>query len=151
MTVKKPGARYFKGSIGDRLEFYSIPEPNSGCQIWFGATTSGYGCVWYKGKRRKAHAAAYEEAKGPIPDGMEAHHKCRLKCCINVSHLQPLTRSEHMRVEWRPKAYFAAMTQCKNGHEMNEVNSYRSPTTGRRACRVCRRVTMYAKRHDLTA
>lgn len=136
MTAKKPGATYFKGPIAERLAFYSIPEPNSGCQIWFGTTTKGYGHVWYKGKPRKAHAVSYELEKGPIPEGMEAHHKCRLKCCINVEHLQPLTRSDHQRID--PRRRIGDVTHCKRGHEFTPENTSINKRTKRRGCRICK-------------
>jgi hypothetical protein len=31
---------------------------------------------------------AYEEAKGPIPDGMMVRHLCHNRACVNVDHLE---------------------------------------------------------------
>jgi hypothetical protein len=101
MTAKKPGARYIRGcSLAERLEFHSMPEPNSGCQLWLGATIEGYGVVGHEGKIRRAHTLAYELKNGPIPDGLEPDHKCRVRCCINDAHLEPVTRGENVRRGW---------------------------------------------------
>jgi hypothetical protein len=62
-----------------------IPEPNSGCWLFDGATTGGgYG---RHSKRKYAHRIAYEKWVGPIPDGMLVCHKCDVKLCCNPDHL----------------------------------------------------------------
>jgi HNH endonuclease len=136
MTAKKPGARYFRGPIEARLEYYSIRDPKSKCVVWWGATNCGYGCVGYQGKIRRTHDLTYELANGPVPEGFELHHRCKNKRCRNLDHLEVVTRGEHNRIEWRPKAYFAAMTHCKRGHEFTPQNTYIT-AKGRRSCRAC--------------
>src|ERR1700721_2858484 len=87
----------------DRYDYFTIPEPNSGCYIWLGyMEPNGYGKikVGYKseGTRRTtwAHLASYEHFIGPIPDGMDLDHKCRVRCCVNPNHLEPVTRKENV-------------------------------------------------------
>lgn len=55
--------------IAERLENYSIPEPNTGCFLCFSVNGAGYGSLalgGVNGSRVLAHRAAYILAKGPI-------------------------------------------------------------------------------------
>lgn len=71
-----------------RLEANSIPEPNSGCRLWLGARNAGgYGNIIVEGQTRAVHRVAYEEAFGPIPDGMLVCHRCDIRSCCEPSHL----------------------------------------------------------------
>lgn len=73
--------------ISERLEAHSIPEPNSGCLLWFGALGgSGHGRMKVAGKWEGAHRIAWEEKNGPIPAGLWVLHKCDVHCCINTDH-----------------------------------------------------------------
>lgn len=62
-----------------------IPEPNSGCWLWLGATTRGYGSFRARGYNL-AHSASYETFRGPIPAGLFVCHKCDTPACINPDH-----------------------------------------------------------------
>jgi len=64
-----------------------MPEPNTGCFLWTGTTTGGYGRV-RRGKRTHyAHRVAYELLVGPIPEGMCVLHRCDTPPCVNPAHL----------------------------------------------------------------
>lgn len=45
-----------------------------------------------------AHAAVYELLVRPIVKGEVLHHLCFQEACVNPEHLEPMTRSEHMRL-----------------------------------------------------
>jgi|JI10StandDraft_1071094.scaffolds.fasta_scaffold483116_2 hypothetical protein len=75
-------------SVADRLAFYSLPEPNSGCVLWTGsAIPSGYGNLRVDGKSLLAHRLSWQEQNGPIPNDMHVLHRCDVPACINPDHL----------------------------------------------------------------
>lgn len=84
------------------------------CQLWTGSLRKdGYGRIGHKGTY--AHRHIWEEVNGPIPDGFDLHHKCGIKRCVNLEHLELLTRMEH--VDKHKKAY------CLRGHPYDKVVS----------------------------
>lgn len=84
-------------SIAERLERNSMPEPNSGCVLWLAACDDdGYGLINNTGGSRRAHVVAYEQAHGPLPDGMIACHRCDVRCCINERHIYPGTQADNV-------------------------------------------------------
>jgi len=129
------------------LELY-IPEPNSGCWIWIGALSrafNGYGKFWDGTKKVMAHRFAYEHIKGPIPDNLELDHLCRLRCCVNPDHLEPVTSKENSQrgnvgLPQREK------THCPAGHEYDAENTYFTKA-GSRHCKECVRQRALAYYH----
>lgn len=87
------------GTVLERLERHSIPEPNSGCWIWTGSLGKfGYGQIMMPGgKPRRAHKVSYEVHKGPVPQGLDVRHTCDMRCCINPDHLLVGTRKQNMQ------------------------------------------------------
>jgi len=49
------------------------------------------------GKTVRAHRFYYERINGPIPDGLELDHLCRVHSCVNPDHLEPVTHTVNMR------------------------------------------------------
>jgi hypothetical protein len=70
------------------------------CWGWNGATLpGGYGQINVWGDRpRQAHIYAYEQAKGPVPPGLDVMHTCHNPPCSNSAHLEPGTRSQNQRM-----------------------------------------------------
>lgn len=70
------------------------------CWIWRRATNyKGYGQVRRDDDRSKqtmAHRLFWQRANGPIPEGMEIHHLCRVRACVNPEHLSVVTHAENM-------------------------------------------------------
>ncbi len=126
--------------LGERIE--KITE--SGCWIWMGAcrdSGKGYGRVWANGQSLYAHRAVYELLRGPIPEGLTLDHLCKVRCCVNPSHLEIVTRIENAMRGLGPLANNARKTHCKNGHLFTEENTdirrtKSSVGIGRR-CRTC--------------
>lgn len=117
----------------------ATPEPNTGCLIWEGSVNlQGYATI----QRRKissvpmlTHRFVYELSFGPIPEGLELDHLCRVRCCINPTHLEPVTHSENMkRSPLKPQRI---ATHCVHGHPFSGENLVLKKD--RRACRECRR------------
>lgn len=69
-------------------------EPNSGCWLWAGADNGG-GYGKFRGKY--AHRVSYEMRNGAIPEGLHLDHLCRVPCCVNPDHLEPVTNQENAR------------------------------------------------------
>jgi hypothetical protein len=75
-----------------------------GCWLWEGAINSqGYGNFWDGVRFVKAHRFAYECLIGEIPEGLTIDHLCRVRHCVNPSHLEPVTMRENFLRGDRPK------------------------------------------------
>jgi len=76
-------------TIAERLEYYSMPEPNSGCHLWIGGGYHdfGYGQLNVRGKTCNAHVLAWIEKNGPVPAGRYVCHKCDVPECVNAKHM----------------------------------------------------------------
>ncbi len=84
-------------SIIDRLEFWSIPEPNSGCQLWLGCVDDkGYGRIKVDGLVDRCHRVSWRVHNGEIPDGKQILHHCDIRSCINYLHLFVGTHQDNM-------------------------------------------------------
>lgn len=108
------------------------------CLLWTGAVNSrGYGCFAVDGVSQLAHRLAYEDAYGPIPDGLVIDHLCRTHNCVNPDHLEAVTSKVNNR---RGKRLEYGGT-CTKGHRIGgSVDIYESPT-GARECMECRRTS----------
>ncbi len=71
---------------------------DAGCWIWTGSrTVYGYGQMSDPrvGRPVHAHRLSYECFVGPIPDGHDIHHVCRVRPCINPAHLEAVSHGDH--------------------------------------------------------
>ena len=99
-----------------------------------------YGKVTRNGRRIGTHRAAWEDANGPIPDGMEVLHRCDNPPCINVDHLFIGTHRDNMKdMAAKGRAQGQQKTACHQGHEYTEQNTYRGSNGNKRQCRACQR------------
>lgn len=111
----------------------------STCRVWVGATNSrGYGVVWIDGQPELAHRVAYEEVNGPVPEGMTLDHLCRVRNCVRVDHLEPVTIAENSR-RGRAASGLRVGDQCINGHRIESPADLYVKPTGRTECQHCRR------------
>jgi hypothetical protein len=132
----------------DRFDALYIPEPMSGCWIWLGALTiGGYASFSIATSTAEvAHRYSYKQKYGPIPQGKELDHLCRVRCCVNPDHVEPVTRKENVR-----RGLGGPKSVCKYGHPFNEANTYWK-ANGAKSCRVCdkRRQQQYRDARKLT-
>ncbi|MBP27876.1 MAG: endonuclease [Methylobacterium sp.] len=130
--------------LQQRIDALSMPEPNSGCILWFGTgSRSGYGLISLPkphGRQVFAHRLAYELAVGEIQAGLVIDHLCRTPRCINPAHMEPVTLGVNTLRGVGITAAQARQTHCKRGHPLSGSNLYRMPDNGR-VCITCRRAT----------
>ena len=121
----------------------------SGCWLWTAATgRDGYGRFRALGRNVLAHRFAYESLVGPIPDGLQIDHLCRVRACANPSHLEPVTQRENLLRGAGGTNHYADKTECPQGHPYDEANTYNTPS-GKRACRSCTRDNQRRRRAAL--
>lgn len=113
-----------------------IPEPNSGCWLWMGAMSAGYGHIRDGRKLYTVHALSFTLAGGILPAGWEPDHLCRVPLCINPAHLEGVPHSLNVLRGGR-SALKTAKTHCPQGHPYDGENRYENG--GKVFCRQCNR------------
>ena len=76
-----------------------IVNEKTGCWEWqLGRTGSGYGvCRNLESKQVSAHRFYFEQANGPIPDGLQIDHLCRNRACVDPDHMELVTVAVNVR------------------------------------------------------
>jgi hypothetical protein len=101
----------------------------------------GYGMFDVYGKPMLSHRFAYEAYVGPIPDGLEIDHLCRVRDCCRPEHLEAVAHAENIRrgrtgYHNGPRGVFQkSITHCPAGHDY-ATQGYLTPR-GSRNCRTC--------------
>lgn len=68
------------------------------CWLWTGLTDDkGYGHARVEGRNIGAHVWAWRLLVGPVPNGLELDHLCRVTGCVRVTHLEPVAKAENVR------------------------------------------------------
>lgn len=118
--------------------FWGQVDKTSTCWLWTGWKAFGYGSFRHAERGYFAHRLAYELVVGPIPEGLELDHLCRVRACVNPDHLEPVSHRENVRRV--PKNQ---VTHCPKGHEHTPQNT---TVPGRKKCRECNRERMRSLR-----
>jgi len=118
-------------------KFIKIPKDPDGCWEWTGGTNSrGYGSVCFMNKQYLAHRFVYEYLIGEIPKEKEMDHKCRIKNCVNPTHLQPVIHK--INCSRGDVNQNKNKTHCIYNHEFTKENTYYNRKSKKRSCRMCR-------------
>jgi hypothetical protein len=113
-----------------------------GCWLWTGAINgSGYGSVYVgPGRWNGAHRVVWQLLRGPVPAGLQLDHLCRVRACVSVQHLEPVTCLQNVRRGAESRGLGKA---CRHGHPRAEsvVNA-----VGELRCRTCENAAQRARR-----
>ena len=118
--------------------FWSKVEFTDSCWLWTAGIRNGYG-QFKDGRMVNAHRWAYEFCVGPVPDGLQLDHLCRVRRCVYPWHLEPVTPRTNVLRGAGPVAAEDRQTHCIRGHEFNEENTYYRRLRRGRDCRACHR------------
>lgn len=134
-------------SFWERVDFLSSDH---GCWLWTAAIANGgYSSFYWRKRRWTAHRLSYAEAYGPIPPGLEVDHLCRVRHCVNPSHLEAVTSRENVLRGISPAADAARRTACSHGHSLTDPENVYPPVPSRpraRNCKTCARDRARAQR-----
>lgn len=109
------------------------------CWIFTGSLNhGGYGSARNDaGSVSLVHRITYEVLVGPIPDGLQLDHLCRVRSCCNPAHLEAVTAAVNNLRGVGAGAANAAKRECVNGHPLSGDNlAIEGP--GHRRCRTCK-------------
>src|SRR5260221_7559433 len=109
----------------------------SGCWIWIGAKTLGYGKFGDGARTFWAHRWVYEQMIGTIPTGLQIDHLCRVPSCVNPTHLEPVTSRENMLRGESPAWRTYRTGICLRGHLLTPENTVWRLGGRWRQCRTC--------------
>lgn len=121
--------------------FAAKVEKTDGCWLWRGTIDNyGYGRLVSRSTGRAivmgAHRVSYVLHVGPISDGLQIDHLCRVRDCVNPAHLQAVSIAENI-ARGETGIHQRAVTHCPKGHPYEGDNL--SISQGGRVCIACRR------------
>lgn len=121
-------------------------QPELGpCELWRGGRDKdGYGQFNVGHQNFRAHRWRYEQVHGPVADQLD--HICRIRSCVALLHLRPITLVENVMIGMSFSAINARKTHCNHGHEFTESNTYIRPDGRGRECKLCR--SLAVELHD---
>lgn len=113
-------------------------DTNGGCWLWGGSIDrAGYGRAMGHSRRSVGvHRLSFEHFVGPLAEGYEIDHLCRVLSCLNPAHLEQVTPRENVLRSNGPAALNARKEVCAKGHPYIEPNIIWEGT--KRVCRACR-------------
>lgn len=129
----------------------------AGCWLWQGSKDPrGYGRMSVlvdptPGRRRwrlrGAHRVVFAAMVGPLIEGLEIDHLCRVRSCVNPAHLRQVTHAVNtLASPINVAAVNKAKTHCANGHEFTPENTITRSPSGHRKCRTCHNACITRRR-----
>jgi hypothetical protein len=105
--------------------FLTRIDRTESCWLWTGTKGSaGYGQMNVPWARSpvSAHRLAYFVFVGPVAEGIQLDHLCRVRHCVNPDHLEPVTQQENIR-RGEGGIHNRTKTHCPKGHPYDEANT----------------------------
>lgn len=127
--------------LPEKLRRRIAPPDANGCMEWLaGKTQDGYGVAHHEGRSTTAHRIIYGLVVAPVAKGLDLDHGCRNPACVNVAHLEPVSRRENIR-----RGLHGVLRKgCPRGHDRDRFEYVDS--RGSRVCRECARLSMRRSR-----
>lgn len=123
----------------NETQFTTVP-----CHEWEGyCVPAGYGRRKVGDRLFYVHRLAWEEAHGPIPEGLQVDHLCNNPPCYEVRHLRVVTMWENV-MALHSNTFIrrnVEKTTCPRGHPYDWFLA-----DGRRRCRQCHTATAHRYR-----
>lgn len=118
----------------------------SGCHLWLGGTSRGYGVFNVDRKAVPAHRYAWQRKYVRRARPLDLDHLCRVRRCVNPDHLRSVTRRENLLADGSLSraAIHAAKITCPKGHPYDVVRPGKHGVY--RSCRTCERARDRARR-----
>lgn len=131
MTKRLPLTE-FQATLPAELPFHmrrNIDLGEGGCWLWRRSRNrDGYGWASHQNKTYEAHRLIYNLLRGVPKAGLQLDHLCRVRHCVNPTHLEAVSGRENLaRSELTP----AGAVVCSKGHPL-------SSNGHQRRCPVCR-------------
>tara|TARA_R110000851_G_scaffold156925_1_gene299466 strand:+ start:43 stop:492 length:450 start_codon:yes stop_codon:yes gene_type:complete len=116
--------------------FWNKVNKTEDCWEWTSSKTKkGYGEFSYNSATKRAHRLSYEDINGKIPEGLEIHHICNNRICVNPKHLEAVTHLANIQISvLRNKR-----THCTKGHELTPDNLVHRTNRAHTECATCNR------------
>jgi hypothetical protein len=122
--IKGQPMRWVRGH-GTRKSVRYVETPSgyeTPCWLWqLQKNSDGYGRVRVGKKQVMAHCVYFEERYGPIPQGTELDHLCRVRACVNPDHLEPVSHAENCRRGRRTKLTAEAAADIRASDQPQRV------------------------------
>lgn len=108
--MPKPAMAYSDEYVREHIKARIVVEDrghSSPCWIWQSGVN---GCGYATGRPAGCahglmHRIAYRAFVGSIPLKMVIDHLCRVRCCVNPAHLEPVTHGENLLRSWAGQSF----------------------------------------------
>jgi len=128
-------------ALSRTVERIAVADRGHATPCWIPNYTTdkgGYVSLRADGRMQKMHRLTYEALVGPIPEGRQLDHLCRVRSCCNPAHLDPVSPRVNTLRGFGVTSANARKTHCIHGHEYTPENTAMRPD-GSRKCIECRR------------